>query len=34
MTVVEVVKRASTRTGEVRVFKRLFYNAQEVCLRS
>jgi hypothetical protein len=30
----EVVKRASTRTGEVRVFMRLFYYAQEVYLRS
>jgi hypothetical protein len=31
--VVEVVKRASTGIGEVRVFMRLFYNTQEVCLR-
>jgi hypothetical protein len=32
--VAEVVKRASTGTGEVRVFMHLFYNAEEVCLRS
>jgi hypothetical protein len=32
--VAEVVKRASTGTREVRVFICLFYNAEEVCLRS
>jgi hypothetical protein len=32
--VAEVVKSASIGAGEVRVFMRLFYNAQEVCLRS
>jgi hypothetical protein len=32
--VAEVVKRASTGTREVRVFMRLFYNVEEVSLRS